>query len=207
MIKFDHVWIGRGAHIRPGSSLEGYNRVRDYAYLKGELGYASYIGTGAEVIGSVGRFTSIGDNVCFITKTHPVRGFVSTHPAFYSTKKQAGFTFAKESLFDEEPTYSGSDYPIIVGSDVYIGYGALIIGPCKIGDGAVIAAGAVVTGDVEPYAIMGGNPARLIRYRFEQEDREWLTDTIRWWEKEVDWIRDRAGYYTDLESLKEHITL
>jgi acetyltransferase-like isoleucine patch superfamily enzyme len=69
----------------------------------------------------------------------------------------------------------------IVGSDVWSCEGALILSGVKIGDGAIIAAGAVVTKDVPPYAIVGGNPARLIRYRFDEAQIEALLE-IRWWD-------------------------
>lgn len=69
---------------------------------------------------------------------------------------------------------------VIIGNDVWIGYRALILSGVRIGDGAVIAAGAVVTRDVEPYAIAGGNPARLIRKRFDEGTISKLLDT-KWW--------------------------
>jgi acetyltransferase-like isoleucine patch superfamily enzyme len=69
----------------------------------------------------------------------------------------------------------------IVGSDVWLCYEAVILSGVTIGDGAIVAAGAVVTKDVPPYAIVGGNPARLIRYRYPEEQRQALLD-IRWWD-------------------------
>jgi len=76
--------------------------------------------------------------------------------------------------------------PVRIGHDVWIGAAALILDGVSIGSGAVVAAGAVVTRDVEPYAIVGGNPARLLRHRFAPEIVEALLD-IRWW----DWPDDR----------------
>ena len=70
-----------------------------------------------------------------------------------------------------------------------------------VGDGAVVAAGAVVAKDVPPYAIVGGVPARLIRYRFPDSDVEWLMKT-RWWDKDPAWIRENAEAFLDIESLK-----
>jgi chloramphenicol O-acetyltransferase type B len=80
----------------------------------------------------------------------------------------------------------------VIGSDVWIGYEALIMPGVKIGDGAVIAARAVVTKDVEPYAIVGGNPAKLIKYRFEKEDRETLLE-VQWWS----WPEEKILQHTE----------
>jgi acetyltransferase-like isoleucine patch superfamily enzyme len=76
----------------------------------------------------------------------------------------------------------------VVGSDVYAGWGAVILSGVTIGDGAIIGAAAVVTKDVEPYAIVGGNPAKIIRYRFSEEQRQALLQ-IRWWDWPDDEIR------------------
>lgn len=203
MLTGNHVMVGVGAHIRPKSSFEGYNRVHAGAYFCGEIGYASYIGSKSVVIGKIGRFCSIAEDVHFLTKTHPVKGFVSTHPVFYSLKKQCGITYTGEQKFEEEPLYNGETFSIIVGNDVYIGYGAIIIGPCSIGDGAVIAAGSVVTKDVEPYAIVGGNPARLIKYRFEQDDIEFLCGSVKWWNRDIKWIESHSEYMESLDRVKE----
>ena len=87
-----------------------------------------------------------------------------------------------------------------VGSDVWIGTNAVILDGCRIGDGAIIAAGAIVTKDVEPYAIVGGVPAVSIRYRFEGKIRDELMKSC-WWlknEKELEFLSqyiDQPGQF------------
>lgn len=71
--------------------------------------------------------------------------------------------------------------PVIIGNDVLVAYEALIMSGVTIGDGAIVAARAVVTKDVEPYAIVAGNPAQLVRYRFDEQTRAALL-RIRWWD-------------------------
>ena len=154
-IRYKHIKLGQKSRIKKAAHFEGYNKVGISSFFDGEIGLCSYIGTNSIVIGKVGRFCSISDKVVFLTKTHPIDSFVSTHPAFYSLKKQSGISFVNYQKFDEEPCYSNEKYSIIVGNDVYIGYGAVIIGPVKIGDGAVICANAVVTKDVPPYSVVG----------------------------------------------------
>lgn len=68
----------------------------------------------------------------------------------------------------------GKDHPTVIGNDVWIGHGAIIMGGVHIGDGAVVAAGSVVTKDVPPMTVVGGNPARVIRRRFNTPDEEQL---------------------------------
>jgi len=84
----------------------------------------------------------------------------------------------------EQLPYSKGD--VTIGSDVYIGAGAMIMSGVTIGDGALIGARAVVASDVEPYAMMIGNPARFLRYRFGEAERAALL-RIRWW----DWPEDQ----------------
>lgn len=84
--------------------------------------------------------------------------------------------------FDELPR-DGSlvTRPLVIGSDVWIGYRATILGPLTIGHGAIVGAGSVVAGDVPPYAIVAGNPARVLRMRFDPQTIERLL-RIAWWE-------------------------
>ena len=182
------------------TQFEGHNKLSHHSYFSGELGYASYVGANSVVGGKVGRYCSIAERVMFLTKTHPVQEYVSTHPCFYSLKKQSGFTYASEQLFDESPRLEGSKYSIEVGNDVYIGFGTTVIGPCRIGNGAVIAAGSVVTKDVPDYAIVGGVPAKIIRYRFSEEEIDFLQQ-LQWWNKPQSWIREYSHYFTSVEDL------
>ena len=86
----------------------------------------------------------------------------------------------------EQPISKG---PVVIGNDVWIGWEAVILSGVTVGDGAVIAARAVVSHDVQPYEIVGGNPARHIRWRFEQPVREALL-RIKWWNWPVDEVVD-----------------
>jgi virginiamycin A acetyltransferase len=75
----------------------------------------------------------------------------------------------------------------VVGNDVWLGFGVTVMPGVTIGDGAIVAARSVVTRDVPPYAIVGGNPATLIRYRFEEDDRRRLL-ALRWWDWPIEKI-------------------
>lgn len=180
--------------------FEGRNKLSHHAFFRGELGFASYVGAHSVIEGKIGRFCSIAENVSFMGQTHPVQGYVSTHPCFYSMKKQSGFTYATEQLFDEIPKLNGSKYSIEVGNDVYIGYGATVIGPCRIGNGAVVAAGAVVTKDVPDYAIVGGVPAKVIRYRFTEKQMDFL-NKLQWWDKPQEWFQENASQFASIEKM------
>jgi acetyltransferase-like isoleucine patch superfamily enzyme len=155
----------------------------------------SYIGMHTQIRNAtIGKFCSIADNVKIGLGFHPVDR-VSTHPAFYSNNKGLKF-FAKELSFDEYK-------PTIVGNDVWIGSHTIIFGGITIGDGAVVAGGSIITKDVEPYSIVGGNPAKLIRYRFDQEVIKQLME-FKWWDKDVRWIENN---YKSFNVLDDFLTL
>lgn len=84
----------------------------------------------------------------------------------------------------------------IVGNDVWISCNSVIISGVKIGDGAVIGAGAVVTKNVEPYAIVGGVPVKVIRYRFSNEISKKLLK-LKWWNKDDEWIKRNLSLFTE----------
>lgn len=195
----------QGSYFDTTTQFEGANLLAQKSSLTGaSIGFASYLGAGSKLRKvKIGKYTAIGPNVTNVLGAHPSHEFVSVHPCFYSLLKQCGFTYAKEQLF-EEYAYADDDktYINVIGNDVWIGQNALLMQGVTIGDGAIIAAGAIVTKDVSPYAIVGGVPARIIGWRFEEEDREFLLQ-LRWWEKEEEWVRKHAGAFQDISAFRE----
>jgi carbonic anhydrase/acetyltransferase-like protein (isoleucine patch superfamily) len=128
-----------------------------------------------------------------------VSEFISTHPAFYSLKQQAGFTYAQSQLFEE---YVFADpakgYGVVIGHDVLISYGVRILEGVTIGDGAIVAAGSLVRTNVEPYAIYAGVPAKKIGQRFDDETIRQLLE-VRWWDRDENWIRAHAPLFSDIQ--------
>lgn len=202
MLKFKHVKIRANSRVKYTSVFEGYNVICENTYFRGKIGLCSYIGPDSLVVGRIGRFCSIARNVTFLESTHPTSIFVSSHPAFYSIAKQCGISFVKEQKFDEKPLLSGSKYPIEVGNDVYIGAGVTIVGPVKIADGAVIAANATVTHDVEPYTIVAGTPAKVIKKRFSDEEIDFLLKS-KWWDNNLQWFMKNGDLMDSVESLQQ----
>lgn len=181
------------------TQFEGYNSVGTHTYiLDSSIGRYTYIASNTWLNNtSIGRFCSIGQNVRVVNAMHPTRDFVSIHPVFFSTAKQAGVTFVDENLFEEHASIDGK--ALIIGNDVWIGNNVTLLGGIKVGDGAVIGTGAVVTKDVSPYAIVGGVPARVIRYRFTKKQIE-ILETLRWWEKDDEWLKKHAKEFKNVES-------
>lgn len=156
------------------SKLEGNNVLYEHCTIgKANIGAYSYLSQDAHVgTINIGRFCSIGPGLKSGFGIHPAN-FVSTSPVFFSTRKQCGVTFADRDYFKEYQLTS-------IGHDVWIGNDVYIKDGTTIGDGAIIAAGAVVTKDVAPYAIVGGVPAKLIRFRFTDKVIDELLD-VKWW--------------------------
>lgn len=93
----------------------------------------------------------------------------------------------------------GKEYPdkgdIVIGNDVWIGYNSTIMSGVKIGDGAIIATNSTIVKDVQPYTIVGGNPAQLIKKRFSDETIEKLLD-LKWWDWDIDKITGNVQFLT-----------
>lgn len=193
------VHFGRRCYINGfDTSFEGYNKIGNYSVFHGFLGFASYIGNNCEIDGSIGRFCSISSNVHVVMGAHPTRTFVSSHPAFYSMKCQSGFTFAKKQLFEESLYADEHKHQVVIGNDVWIGYGVTLLSGVTIGDGAIIATGSVVTSDVAPYTIVGGIPAKTIRKRFDDSSIQKL-QALKWWNRDINWIEKNSDFFSDID--------
>lgn len=146
----------------------------------------------------IGSFCSIGSGAAFVMAGNQGHrnDWISTFPFYWMS---------------EVPTFEGAENgyrpagDTVIGNDVWIGSEAIIMPGVTIGDGAVIGTRAVVTRDVEPYAIVGGNPARIIRKRFG-DDRIALLLDLRWWEWSDDQLRVAMPILTsgNVERLHEH---
>jgi chloramphenicol O-acetyltransferase type B len=137
------------------------------------LGSYSYIAEQAIIAyATIGRFCSIGPAMICGYGSHPL-DFVSTSPVFYSTRKQCGVTFADQDEFQESER-------TVIGNDVWIGARVFVRDGVRIGNGAIVAAGAVVVDDVADYSVVGGVPAKIIRHRFSDPVIKELLE-IAWW--------------------------
>jgi acetyltransferase-like isoleucine patch superfamily enzyme len=175
---FDSTF-GDRVHVQEGCSIfrsEMESRVVIYPRARlseVRFGSYSYVNEHALMRGvSVGRFTSIGPHFLCGYGEHP-SDLVSTSPVFYSTRNQCGTSFTDEDYFAEESATS-------IGHDVWVGARVFMRDGVSIGHGAIVAAGAVVVGDVPDYAIVGGVPAKVIRFRFADEAIRELLE-IEWW--------------------------
>lgn len=200
-LKFgDKVRYYYSSNIIIGSTFEGANKIGRHTKFIGTMGYGSFIGDESNIEAEIGRFTSIAPHVYTNRGIHPyLRPYVTTCPMFFSTEKQNGETFASEECFDEFRKVT------IIGNDCWIGESVFLCGDIKIGDGAVVYAGAVVTKDVPPYAIVAGVPAKIIKYRYDEETIKYLLN-IKWWNFPIDWLRKHWKLLNDIEKLKKELS-
>jgi hypothetical protein len=117
-------------------------------------------------------------------------------------QRQNGNTFANEQVFNEK-RYADDKYSVIIGNDVWIGDGAFLVGGVTIADGALVLAHAVVTKNVPPYAIVGGVPAKIIGYRYDEKTIKWLLD-IKWWNNSKEWFETNWKISNDITLLEKY---
>jgi len=175
----------RTSHIHATSKVEGGSQVVDSFF--GRHSYCGYDCTFLNV--EVGSFCSISDNVFIGGSGHPMH-FVSTSPVFLRHR---------DSVKTKLATFEYLDLPRTkIGNDVWLGHGVRVRAGVEIGHGAVVAMGSVVTKDVPPYSVVGGNPARVLRMRFSEEVIDGLLAT-EWWTLSDEELGRWATYFDDPE--------
>jgi len=158
---FRRKWLNLNRHNETvPDNIFRINKVSVGKRTYGELNVTDSSPSDTKLI--IGSYCSIATGVQFLLGGEHKIESITTFPF-----KVKCFGYKREA---------GSKGDIVIGDDVWIGTNAIICSGVKIGQGAIVAAGAVVTKDVEPYAITGGNPAKLIRYRFEEKIRNILMD-------------------------------
>ena len=177
----------RDSSVDPSSKIEPGSKL-----VSCTVGRHSFCGYDCTFLNTdIGAFCSIAGGVIAGGATHPIP-YLSTSPVFLSHKDSVKAKFAAH---DYNPVYRTR-----IGNDVWIGERALIKAGVSIGDGAVIGMGAVVTKDVPPYAIVGGNPARLIRMRFSDPVIDGLL-RLKWWDLSEDELRRLGPLVPDPEEI------
>jgi acetyltransferase-like isoleucine patch superfamily enzyme len=206
---FLHCKYSLGGKVRIGSNVklnrscifEGLNSLEDNVEVGNiELGFASYVAKNSRLTYTkIGRFSCIGSDVITCLGKHPIKTFVSVHPMFYSTFGQSGTSLTNENLFEEHLfTDLSNRWVVEIGSDCWIGNRVMIMDGIRVGHGAVVAAGAVVTKDVEPYEIIGGIPAKNLGWRFTEEQRRKLLRS-HWWDADFQEVQKKKILFTDVE--------
>jgi acetyltransferase-like isoleucine patch superfamily enzyme len=188
-----------GATVDDNSSLGKFNVIfRNTSIINSKISDHTFIQKESIINNAdVGKFCSVAMHVNIGLAQHAA-SFVSTHPVFYLLNTPLAVRFSSQDMFSTEKR-------TIIGNDVWIGQGSMIIGGVTIGTGAIIGTGAVVTKDIPEYAIAVGIPAQVVKYRFEEKIIKRLIAS-KWWEIPDDELQKKHHLFMDplklLESLE-----
>lgn len=190
--RFKKATIDNGCSINYKTHINKNSRVLKNSILNNVfLDSFSYVGTNSLIQNtSIGKFCSIANDVMIGLGSHPADLF-STSPLFYRKRNTFNIDLVDKNLDFQEYTET------IIENDVWIGARATVLDGVKIQNGAIIAAGALVTRDVPPYAIVGGVPAKIISYRFEKSKIEFLLKS-KWWNNELEVIKRDINTYNQI---------
>lgn len=179
--KVKNCTFGRYVELGDGCVAEE-TEIGDYTYL---------FGSNDVVYSAIGKFNSIATGVRINPVQHPMRERAASHHLTYRA--------AHYGLGEDDPAIIDwrRNLRVTTGNDVWIGHNAVVMGGVAIGDGAVVAAGAVVTHDVAPYEIVGGVPARHMGWRYD-EDTIAAMLRIRWWDWSHEKLKERLLDFNDV---------
>lgn len=188
--KYSNAYIDSTAFVSMDSVLDKGVKILQSARIGNcKIGRYSYIGINSNFSNTnIGSFCSIGPDVLCGLGDHPI-DFVSTYPGFYSNQASGSYWFGHVHDFKEQQN-------TIIESDVWIGAKVIIKGGVHIGTGAIIGAGAVVTKNIPPYAIVGGIPAKILKYRFDENLISLLIES-KWWEKNEEVLKKLSKYFNE----------
>lgn len=181
------------------NSVLGGNNVlfNNVLVINSTIGAHTYIQKASSIVNAnIGKFCSIAAGVSIGPGVHKLDS-VSTHPAFYLKNTPLTKTYCRQDEF-------ASSKQTVIGHDVWIGERAIILDGVTIGTGAVIAAGAVVTKSVEPYSIVGGVPAKVLKTRFNSVEIE-LALKSKWWDKDEQWLQQNYKSFDNISDFKRLI--
>lgn len=186
---YDNVNIDKNSQI--GKNTVIFNNVN---IQNAKIDNYTYIQSNSVIsFTNIGKFCSIASNVHIGLAEHPTN-FISTSPIFYDNTQSLPFFFTKKKEFKNIYLQT------TIGADVWIGQNVIIKSGVSVGAGAIIGAGAVVVKNVEPYSIVGGVPAKHIKYRFDELLRYQLIES-KWWEYEDEQIEELSSYFSNPKEL------
>lgn len=199
---FTNKKISNLAFVSSTNKISKFARINRLVKIKNsEVGDYSYISANCDITNTnIKRFCSIADNCRIGTASHTLNN-ISTSPIFTFKNN------ATDTIWIQKNIGHGNDVkPVNIGNDVWIATHVIIKDGITIGDGAIIGAGAVVVKDVPPYAVVGGVPAKVIKYRFEKPIIDKLLE-LQWWNYSDEKLRDNIQYFqtenVTLEKLSE----
>jgi acetyltransferase-like isoleucine patch superfamily enzyme len=174
--------FGRNVKISPNATI-----------LNSHIDDFTYVGPGSVICyAEIGKYCSIAPETYIGMGTHP-SNYVSTHPRFYLSRPAEGWSIIEKDYFTEFQYTK-------VGNDVWFGLRSAIRDGVRIGDGAIIGAGAVVVKDVLPYSVQGGVPAKEISKRFAADEVDFLLN-FKWWDKDDQWLKENSKCFYDIRLL------
>jgi acetyltransferase-like isoleucine patch superfamily enzyme len=166
----NNIVLSGFSHGIQNVTFEGKNAVQDRGNFSGsiKIGYATTLGYNNFLHGNItiGKYCQIGSDVAIHTTNHPVN-YMST--------------YINKNLFEGQLASLKEINTVLIGNDVWIGHGVIIVGNITIGNGAILAAGSVITKNVAPYTIVAGIPAKEIKKRFSEQIIKEIED-LKWWD-------------------------